>query len=337
MDNHFDDENQEQPSQLPDQSEDRVNAEGHLLDDGVADTDTSPQGQDTTSFNFPNWNKETPAEKPKWSLKRKLIVFGSAALAAATLATTLSLLPKDTSNSNPTDATTPPATDTASPSPSESQTPPSTETFKSTGEVQVQTTSVEAMDQMSVADFAKLLYGDRFAYFRAKIPQLDVSTPTNDQGTNPSSNFKISDVIVSDYWQNIITSAIGASDSTVREKLISVLDYVVADPNTGEYTDVYKSLKNLVDTTGGANTGTSTGVKPIDNGMWQSGVDDNGKPIDYVNITYATEDFSTQTVMATTTAQVVRVQVKLLDGSTVIGYPGYHSVPGHAIPVGTTY
>lgn len=306
----------------------------------VDDSQSGTEPVDDNAFApFPNWNTD-PIKRPEpWSLRKKVLVFGGLGLAAVTLVASLAAFPRSEEDGSvdPNDGVGPVPTDTSSPAPTESQTPTNPEAFQGVGEVMRQTTTVEAMDNMEIIDYAKLSYADHLAYAIAKIPGLDVATPSNDYGTNPPSPFTTGTMVTGHYWSDIVINAISNADPQEGAKIMAAINYITYDVTNNRLIPGYQSMVDGVLETGGSGVGASTTWSATNNGEWQTGVDEHDKAIDYINVTFNTVKNEDDTVINTTTAQVVRVVVQTLDGKTVIGYPSYKTAPGQSIPVGTTY
>jgi hypothetical protein len=201
------------------------------------------------------------------------------------------------------------------------------------GEVLEQTIGIDEMEAITdLNEFAKLPFADRVAYAISGQDGL-VAEPTNDFA------YKAPEAIPGFYWQNIKGSAINNADQLAAAKLVSILKYYGTDLNTGEISDSYKQLADSVLQNSGAGVGLANNDVFVASGNWQQGTDREGNPIDFINITtYAASTSTGEREGVDVTTQVIRQQVKLLDGSIVVVYAQGYGIEGQQSPIeGGTY
>lgn len=198
-----------------------------------------------------------------------------------------------------------------------------------TQEVLVQTISVEAMDAMSIDQFATLSYADRAAYAYIKNPNLP--SPDQTEEFNPAA--------IGYYWDTLERTAISTADTTEGAKTIAARIYYTTDKTTGSITEGYQTAVNSILNTGGEGVGMNGGIRYIDSGEFQTGFDRNGvDEIEFINITTQRYDSKNVPVGPEVTSQVIPTTIKLEDGRTIVTYPAAYSIDGKASPIeGGTY
>ena len=267
----------------------------------------------------------------------KLLVVGGGVLAIAVIVLVVAVLPRGSRGEPSSAVDKPAATPEASFTPAASSpsapasNPAATGVF--TGEVMKQTQTVQQMDAMSLIEFAHLPYADRLASAIAKEPSIGVYTPDNDPVYSEPK------YIPGGLWQDLEAHCLSGGNTTQGAKASSAALYYTIELTTQNLNDSYKAMSDSVIATGGQ--GVMNSVYPVfeDHGQWQSGVDRSGNPIDFIDIT--THQADTSTLLPTTgsiTDQVVRQQVQLLDGRTVVFYPRAYGIYGKKSPIdGGTY
>jgi hypothetical protein len=287
-------------------------------------------------------NTNTKPENEGSLIKRHALKLGASMALAATLLAACAPSSKD---GGPENSTPPTASESVSPSQNETSDPTpsatSSETDPSnpsntdtpeaipTDEHFIQSHSIEEMDAMTLEQFALLSYGDRLAYAVAKESNFPVD---NQQQADYTHSHPES--IAPRYWQNILGLAINGPDPNERAKVLGAMYYYTSDINTGAISDAYKSNADIAITYGGDGLGSSNGYKYIESGQWQQMSDAANTQLDYIDITYEPIDSHTGASKGSEqTAQAIRAQVKLLDGSVVTCYPMGYSTSGHASPV----
>jgi len=210
--------------------------------------------------------------------------------------------------------------------PTESTTATSTPSTQTTSPDAVkQTTSVAAMDAMTIEEFAKLPYADRAAYLFMKVPKLNVASAQD--AFDPT-------IIPGFYWQQMTIEAIGEKEALVGEKMISALSYVVTDGQTGELLSEYREVINNIQNEGGEGVGPGTTYLYKSHGETQTGRGPDGNDIEYTNITFQTTDISTgEAIGPEQTSQVLEIPIRLDDGRTIVAYPQLWSIDGKQSPI----
>ena len=293
------------------------------------------------SSNTPEDHHSTPNTAPtkeKWSLKRKVLTITGGIALAGTLGAGIGFAANSGNGRRAPEATTSSAP--ANSTPEASSTPQATSTPETqtnnpefTGEVAEQTKTIEEMDALSVQDFAQLPYADRVAYAIAKNTSVVFyTTPDNDTIYNQPK-------YIPALWQEVDGAAINDSNPTEGAKIVSANQYYTTVLNTNQLDDSYKAASDSVLQNGGKGVMVGTKETYDDNGQWQTGQDRSGNPIDFIDVTSHTADSSTGNQTGEIkTDQVVRQQVKLLDGRTIVAYPKAYGVYGKKSPVdGGTY
>ncbi len=270
-----------------------------------------------------------PNRKEPMRLRNKVFIGLGAVATAATLVTLLAVVPSGGSG-NGKIGNTPKPTETSQAGPTSN--PNGGEV---SGDVLVQTTSIEAMDSMTGPEglkvFAKLSYADHLAYAYAKNPQMAILTPNKDDGlTDPS-------FIPSYLWDSVNGTALSQGDTTEGAKIAAANDYYTVDAS-GEIAPGYQAVVDSIKQTGGEGVRNSNTDVFVGSGEPQTGVDSAGHKISYVNVTFYDADSSSGKRQGPDkTAQAIREEVKLLNGKTVVFYPIGLTGPGHAAPDGGTY
>ena len=309
----------------------QANAQGLInTPDTVADgfTHAPLTTGEIPKINIPVFDKP---EVKKGKNKKPLMIGAGVAGAAALLAVGIGIgtsshtktAPQEQESSAPheTSGVEVPPVETPAPNPVDI---PGEQVPGNTQEVLVQTISIEAMEAMSIDEFAQLPYADRAAYFYTKIPNM----PYAETGAafDPTA-------VPGFYWQQIEQTAIGQANVEDGAKMISTLAYYVTNKDTGETLDSYMDTVNSILSTGGAGVGISTSMVYVANGEKQSGLDRDGNPIEFTNITYDITDRTTGDFISETTAQVFEIPIALEDGRTIITYPRGYTIDGKQSPV----
>jgi len=221
----------------------------------------------------------------------------------------------DASNENPT----PVASETSTVAP-DVEAPDNNET-EYVGEVLQQTVTYEAMQAMSINEFAKLPYADRLAYGIETLSSLPLDTPSTQM--DPT-------IIPALFWQHVNGIAYNNADPDVRAKSIGTYQYYTSNLATGEISPNYQEAIDVVVRDGGEGIGNNVIFKLVDSGAIQQGVDRDGNPIDFANVTYYIDlgDVNTPEI----TAQAIRTEVQLLDGRTVVYYAQGYIAQGRQSP-----
>jgi len=277
---------------------------------------------------------ESPQDAPEKGKNNKgrnlLIKIGAGALVALSAGIGIGVAasnggeraPAATETSEPAE----PAPEATAEAPVEAPNPGELDSF--TGEVLEQTLTIEEMDAITdITEFAQLPYADRLAYTLDKLPSFGAATPDNDFGyTDPSS-------IPAYFWQSVDGMSINTEDTLQGAKTVSAVDYYTTEAD-GTIDTEYQQVANSVLENGGAGKSNATTRIYEDSGEWQSGLDRDGKPIDFINVTSYVGDSATgERIAGDITYQVIRQEVKLLSGESVIYYPIAYSVDGKASPV----
>lgn len=204
-----------------------------------------------------------------------------------------------------------PLNPSGSPSPSASETAPDPQFA---GEVLVQKTTVAEMDKMDIKSFANLPYADRLAYSLAKAPGAEQAYEKMDD------KFVLAHpTYITGYWDGIRSQAVGESNPDVGAKIEAGYLYYTVDSD-GNLNPAYQTRVDEIEQAGGSHTlgDQSTYVSSTE---LAPGVDESGSPIDVMNFTYYDSDTQSGDKRGPdTTANVIRTQVKLLDGTTIIYY-----------------
>jgi len=281
---------------------------------------------------FPEQREPAPKDKSN-SLRNKFIAGGVGAALLAGMGVGLALgnsgekPPQATETSAPADPT-PEATPSTEPTPdTDGETTNNNSEF--TGAILEQTISIEAMDAITdINEFAKLGYGDRLAFALDKEPDMAIASPNNDLGYDDPT------YIPGYYWQSVEGIAFNGADTLEGAKIISAKEYYTTNLITGEIDPVYQEIANSVINTGGEGVGSNRVILYEDSGVWQKGLDRDGNPIDFINITAYSGDASTgERTGNDITYQTIRQEVHLLNGEDVVFYPAAYGVEGKISPV----
>lgn len=272
------------------------------------------------------YTTEKKTEKNNKNLKLKIIGAVTAAAAGISLAAGL-MLPKPADNANNT-GSEPVETATSQPTPEATATT-TPEAIPSTADILKQTESIESMEAMSVDEFAKLPFADRAAYAVAKadLSVMQPGTPEDDIALNDKS------AITDWYFNNLMNAAYMQSGTEDGAKInTSGLYYTSgADDIDARYDSVVNNLLSA-----GKDGHYNTMYQYVKSGDPQTGIDRNGNPIDFVNVTSNIIDAgyngATLDVLRTQTSQVVRSVVETLDGKDHVFYSIAYSVPGEGAP-----
>ncbi|WP_085369866.1 hypothetical protein [Leifsonia sp. NCR5] len=176
-------------------------------------------------------------------------------------------------------------------------------------------------------DFAKLPYGDRWAFAFAKNAQLSVAKPGNDFGyTMPNS-------IPPYFWENIEGTAISDGNTLEGAKIVSALQYYGTDLSTGEMSAAYKASSDSVLQSGGKGVMLASNDVFVANGHWQTGTDRDGSAIDFINVTDKRVTNDDTVTRGEVTNQAIRQVVQLLNGDTYVTYPQGYGIDGKKSPI----
>jgi hypothetical protein len=197
------------------------------------------------------------------------------------------------------------------------------ETANTNQEVLVQKTSIEAMDAMTVEQFAALPYADRAAYAYEKNPKMAVA--------DAQRKFDSTDVPY--YWYTIGVTAMSTKDTTEGAKTLSATTYYTTDKATGTISAEYRAGADNVKTNGGAGRGTNIGYIYVDSGKTQNGPLRDGTTSEYTNVTLQTINNKGDKIGPEKTYQILQLKIKLSDGRTVTAYPSAYSIDGKQSPV----
>jgi hypothetical protein len=200
--------------------------------------------------------------------------------------------------------------------------------IKNPGSLEIfeQTISVEAMDAMTIEEFAKVPYVDRAAYAYLKNPEFYENAASIDEAFDPK-------IVVGFYWQPLRRLSIINKNVTEGAKSISALAYYTTDENTGEIDDSYQASVDSILKNGGIYENTSDVMHYLGNGATQQGKDRDGNDIEWTNITY--QYYSRQTGELEGplyTTQILQIAIKLDDGRTIVAYPGVYTIEGQQSP-----
>lgn len=309
--------------------------------------DTDPVQQDPATVNtpterehydFPVWERKKP-ERKKSSGKAKLFALVGGVAIATAITTSLIVGHKsdtDNDNKNPNEGAKPVATATSLPSPeaSASTVPNTSEIDPSAAEVLKQTTSIEAMQEMSIDDFASLPYADRAAYMISRIP-ADVSVLSSLSDVKGALADK--DQIPDFYWMQQIGVAYGEANQEDGVKDSLGRTYYVKN-DSGDVIPSIQELINDVLANGGEGVGVSTSLTFEGAGEFQKGTDVHGNPIEWFNVTVTPLNDNTQKSGETVTSQAILTPIQLMSGETVYMWAEGLTVDGKVSPVpGSAY
>lgn len=193
-----------------------------------------------------------------------------------------------------------------------------------TGEHLEQRKTLEEMQKMTLQEFAKLPYGDRIAFAALTYykPGREFHAPFQPVGNDDFDGFAWG---LPSSWQELANSAFGAKDPDTRAKLAGAYSYYTTDKLDGKISSSYQAAADTVVRNGGEGVFGSFAFEYVSNGKVQHGIDRDGKPIDFMNVTYKQGFTSTiKSVEDVKTGQAIRSGVTLLDGREftyyVLGY-----------------
>lgn len=286
---------------------------------------TNIEGNPTTPAEAsPITEADTVENQPKRNRFTKIIAtVASLAVAAAGFGVIKAVA---NSNHQPTASQTV-ATAPANPTPEQTADPVTPEAFTYTSEVLKQTISVESMLKMTDKQFAQLLCGDRAAFMIETSPStakvaLSSEADELDALNNPAA-------IPMLYWNQQKSVGYSMPDQNTGAKIGSLSYY--STNKDGSVDASYQEITNDILANGGAGVGNSTSYVFDSAGQLQSGLDRDGKSIDWIDITTHTE--SNGVKGPTITSQAIRVSVELLDGSKHTVYLVGYTTAGKASPV----
>lgn len=274
--------------------------------------------------------KEQANEKrlPGWLTPVSII--GATAITAAGLF----LWPKGESDNKTAPApinpvATAPATPGSTPTASavETTVPAPIETTPSAEIILEQKTSIEAMDAMTINEYAKLPYADRLAYALEKVPELADTLES-------TKNFAKDDpqYITAGLWHEIRQASLFADDPLEGSKIFFAKELYSTQLGTGEIgSEDQKTVDSIYAAGGGVHS--TEDLTYESSGQWQTGVDRSGNPIQFVNITHSLINRQGDAVPGSQmTTQAIEVTVRTLDGTVHMAYPAGYDIAGKASP-----
>ncbi|MCX2746269.1 hypothetical protein OOZ51_00380 [Arthrobacter sp. MI7-26] len=204
---------------------------------------------------------------------------------------------------------------------------PAAQAFVPSPEIYLQQTSLQAMEAMSVTDFAKLSPADRLAYYKAHAPNALIDTPSSDQSTQHP------DYIAGGTWQPIKADALHTTDINVGKKMYLASLYYTIDKKSGGLSSGVQTALSDVESINGA--GANDGFEYIDSGQWQHGIDENGKAIDFIDITVHQIRVigGAEVPGSLQTYQAIREHIRTLDGQEYIMFFQGYTADGHNAPL----
>ena len=204
--------------------------------------------------------------------------------------------------------------------------------YKFESEVLKQTVSIEAMDAMSLDDYAKLSYADRLAYAIAKTPSNSGflrATESNELA------LKDPEMIPGYYWTQYLGISARYKDPIEAAKIGSTVNYYSENQQGNGVDPSYENTTSFIEKVVNNGLEIDDTYVYVKSGDWQTWKDDRtGRTVDYMNITY--KDVSSSTgnqIGQVVTTQAIRVKVKLLDGTIVMAYPMGYGADGTQSPV----
>jgi len=203
------------------------------------------------------------------------------------------------------------------------------------GEVLLQTKTIEEMDNITnIETFAQLPYADRLAYAYEKLPQMSIDK-AEDGNTRA---FDDPTMIAPYYTQTLNSMSLNNEDTLLGAKEISA-NYLYTTENGGNnISPAFQGVAENIIQGGGKGMSNTAALLTESTGQWQTGVDRDGNPIDFVNVTLHSVDVTNTQIDETITTQLIRQEVKLLNGSTIIFYPMGFGISGKKSPIeGGTY
>jgi hypothetical protein len=201
-----------------------------------------------------------------------------------------------------------------------------------TAETLEQTTSYEEMLDMSVQDYANLPFADRFAF---TYEQSQRSSPFDDLSMDLMSEDPES--IPDLFWEPSFATSTNHPDPDVRAKFAGAYRYYTTLKGTDEISESYQAVIDEVVAKGGEGISVDYVYNATDHGELQHGTDRDGNPIDFMNITYKAgsglEDAPNYYANnEEQTAQAIRTEIKLLDGTEGVFYAIGYGVDGRISP-----
>lgn len=190
-------------------------------------------------------------------------------------------------------------------------------------EILEQTTSLEAMDAMSIDEFAGLPYADRAAYVYEKMPDMPCSTIEKE--LDPAN-------IVEHYQQKLKNGAISLTDTTEGAKVLGAYIYYSSNED-GSINNNFKTNTDETVANGGGKSNADYS-EYVTSGEVQDGIDRDGNKIKFINITYNLMDSTTDAdvKLSTHTDQIAIIPIKLDDGRTIVAYPSLYTIEGQQSP-----
>ena len=223
----------------------------------------------------------------------------------------------DTSNSSETPKT-PENTNNTNSNEASAETKPEGQPY---AEILEQTISLEAMDAMSIDDFAKLPYADRAAYVYEKLPKLPCALLSDE----------LNKMYITDYYQQTLKNgAISLTDTTEGAKVLGAYIYYSSNED-GSINNNFKTNTDETVANGGGKSNADYS-EYVTSGEVQDGVDRDGNKIKFINITYNKMDNDTQVKLSTHTDQIAIIPIKLDDGRTIVAYPSLYTIDGQQSP-----
>lgn len=308
----------------------RLHREGRLQMPTVAEPTPEPivlpDVSALTAGNKSNKPEKSTGTNPN---RKRLLIGGSAVALLATGAALVAGIAKGPND--PEGKTVPTSVPVATATPSFEATPSATpsaiETEAVTGTVFEQKTTVEAMDAMPIEQFAKLPYADRLAFSLAKVPNLATNLASGEEFVKDDPRY-----ITGGFWQLIRMDALAAEDPIEGSKIYSGMQLYTTRLNTGEVSPEFTKTVEGLRASGGGVSLTEDMVYET-NGDWQTGVDREGHPIEFTNLTHTLINRRGETVPdSQATSQVIKVTVKTLDGTLHTAFPQGYTAKGKVSP-----
>jgi hypothetical protein len=263
-----------------------------------------------------------PVRRARVRTQLKVLTFSAAVIGIAMLsACTVDPVDQSTDLSE----TESPTTSEASTKPAPVQPEPSVDTRGLVGQVLLQKTTLEEMDAMSVSDWAKLDFADRFAWGYEHIGRsyniisVDIT----------EADFE---VIPSLMWEHAFSISTNDADPDVRAKLAGAYRYYTTEKVHGEISPSYQQTIDSVVQNGGEGLGADIEFEASDHGSLQHGTDRDGNPIDFFNVTYNSGPEATYESSPERTSQAIRTPVQLLTGETILFYAIGYGIEGRQSP-----
>jgi hypothetical protein len=226
-------------------------------------------------------------------------------------------------NGNAAPAVTPTATEAQATT--QAPTPTIESPAPTNSEVLTQTKSIEEMKAMDVDTFVQLPIADRLAFaidvWGSAYPAMD---PNNDWSQSMPEG------IAPYFWQAAENDSLNNADPNVIAKLTSVDRYYTTTLDGQIDPSLRDTIANYV-ANGGEGIGGNTQYTGVANGAMQKGADRDGKPIEFMNVTY-TVAHGGGTVEKTQTTQAIRTEIKLQSGKTVVWFFKGYTIDGQQSP-----